>query len=104
MDIDGHICVSNVGGNSHGYVLVDKLFCLLFKRSLSIAVAPPTSIAQDNGHLWTSLPLHCYSNVILSLLLQNILFPTIHVDRQRCQPIVVNTSHRLNIFLGLLLL
>ena len=63
---------------------------------MSLAVASPTSIVQDNNrHLRTTMSLHCYSKekCIVSVA-QHIWFPdNAYRILQHCQTNAVNTVH-----------
>ena len=57
--IDGHNGVSIVGGSSYR---LSSLFVYFSNNTYGITVASPTYIAQDNNHVWITLPFHCHGN------------------------------------------
>ena len=65
----------------------NQLVCSVVKWT---SVASAISTVQGNSHLWTTLPNHCCGNGTLRPLPKSYCYRTISIDKQRCQPIVVN--------------
>ena len=65
----------------------NQLVCSVVKWT---SVASAISTVQGNSHLWTTLPNHCCGNGTLRPLPKSCCYRTISIDKQRCQPIVVN--------------
>ena len=60
---------------------------------MSIAVASPTSIVQDNSHLLTTMSLHCDKQCLSRLLPRHLLFRTIAIYGQPCHSIVTAMAY-----------
>ena len=65
-------------------------------QTTSIAVASPISIVQDNSHLWTTMPLQCYSKGVLCPFPNIYGTLTMSIDGQHCQTIAVTNDNNDN--------